>query len=146
MKKTLLLFLAIVISVMFVSCDSMGLRPLSYETFDAEAFIEDYNSNLARTFEKYIGNGYQCDVTIKDISKDDKTITVTVGSDYIHNSGSYGYIVQGEVQIECEILDRGDQKKILEVNKGDKIFIEGRITDINSARKLEMDIHKIEIQ
>ena len=146
MKKSILLLLVIVISVMFVSCDSMGLRPMSYETFEADSFLADYRSNLARTAEKYIGNSYQFHVKVTDISKDAKTITAKITYAY----GTDWYVTSQSILIHGEILDKADQKKILEVNKGDMILISGRITDVDQCEgysgQLKIDIHKIEIQ
>ena len=143
MKKSILLLLVIVISVMFVSCDSMGLRPMSYETFDEKTFIEDYDSNLARAAKKYIGNSYEFSVKVNDISKDAKTITAKITYEYRTD----WYATSKSILIHGEILDKADQKKILEVNVGDMILIKGRITDIDeSSLGLDIDIHKIEIQ
>ena len=130
MKKLAIITLVISLLFSFSCCgeNKKNIENIEYEEIELYYIDSAIESNLARAQEKYLGMYVLVEAEVESVPAKDK---------FVVKSGFYG-------DAWCTVNDKELQKMVLTLNKGDKVLIKGKITNLGGAYDASILVHDID--
>ena len=138
-KKWWFYALILIIIVAVVSSTSGGSEkkdegPVSYTHYDVTQLFDELKGNALKAKDTYKNQYVELEGYLSVIDSDGKYISL--GAD----PKNYDYMLDG---VHCTIKTDEQRKQIMELNKGDKLVIRGKITDVGEVLGYRLDIDSV---
>ena len=109
-------------------------KKISYTTYDCTELFDDLKANALKAEKKHQDEYVKIEGYLGTIDSDGSYIGVGAEED------NYDYMFQ---EIQCKIKSEDQLDKIMDMSKGDKITVKGRITSIGEVLGYSVDIIEI---